>query len=100
MFRFLRHRLWPAAQRAIRVVARAFSRWCTPLPASPLVGTLADLARSRPALIAENALLRHQLAILHRSVKRPRCTPADRALLVLLAGRVRAWRSALCRLVY
>jgi putative transposase len=57
--------------------------------------TLADLGRSKPALVAENALLRHQLAILRRSVKRPRCTPVDRALLVLLASRVRAWRSAL-----
>ena len=66
-------------------------------PASaPLVaGTLADLARSKPALVAENALLRHQLAILHRSAKRPRCTRAERALLVLLASRVRAWRPAL-----
>ena len=59
------------------------------------VGTLIDLTRSKPALMAENALLRHQLGILHRSVKRPRCRPADRALLVLLAGRARAWRSAL-----
>ena len=33
--------------------------------------------------------------MLRRSVKRPAVTPADRALLVLLAGRVRAWRQAL-----
>ena len=57
--------------------------------------SLADLARSKPALVAANALLRHQLASLHRSVKRLRCPPADRALLVLLARRVRLWRSAL-----
>jgi putative transposase len=61
----------------------------------PPAHTLADLARSKPALVAENALLRHQLAILRRSVKRPRCTRADRTLLVLLASRVPAWRSAL-----
>jgi transposase InsO family protein len=66
-----------------------------PVVAPLAVGTLADLVRSKPALAAENALLRQQLAILHRSVKRPRCRPADRALLVLLASRVRAWRSAL-----
>src|SRR5215216_5842225 len=66
-------------------------------PAAPplVVGTLADLARSRPALVAENAMLRQQLPILRRSVTRPRCTPADRALLVLLASRARAWRQAL-----
>ena len=55
-------------------------------------GVLADLARSKGALVAENALLRQQLVVLKRSVKRPRCTAADRTLLVLLASRVRAWR--------
>jgi len=66
-------------------------------PAEPAVvaGALADLVRSRPALVAENAFLRQQLVILHRSGKRPRCTPADRALLVLLASRLRAWRQTL-----
>src|SRR3712207_1475361 len=59
------------------------------------VGALTDLVRGRPALIAENAFLRQQLRILQRSVKRPRCTPTDRALLVLLASRIRAWRQAL-----
>ncbi len=59
------------------------------------VGALADLVRSRPALVAGNALLRHQLAILRRGTRRPRCTPANRALLVLLASRVRTWCAAL-----
>jgi putative transposase len=45
--------------------------------------------------MAENALLRQQLLVLRRGVQRPRCTPVDRALLVLLASRVRAWRQAL-----
>ena len=66
-------------------------------PAAPplVAGTLADLLRSKPELVAENAMLRQQLAILKRSVKRPRCSPTDRALLVLLASRVRGWRQAL-----
>ena len=66
-------------------------------PAGPPVtaGALTDLVRSRSALVAENALLRQQLLVLRRSVKRPHCTPFDRALLVLLASRVRAWRQAL-----
>ncbi len=59
------------------------------------VGTGMDLVRSRRQLLAENALLRQQLLVLRRSVKRPAMTPADRALLVLLAGRVRVWRQAL-----
>jgi putative transposase len=66
-------------------------------PAEPglAMGVLAHIMRSRPALVAENTFLRQQLIIVRRSVKRPRCTPADRALLVLLAGRFRAWRQAL-----
>ncbi len=66
-----------------------------PTTAPLAVGTLVELARSKPALVAENAFRRHQLAVPRRSVKRPRCTSADRALLVLLASYVRAWRSAL-----
>jgi len=36
-----------------------------------VAGTLADLARSRPALVTENACPRQQLFILRRSGKRP-----------------------------
>jgi len=79
----------------VRRLHHQLSAAIRPAAAPVAVGALSDLVRSRPALVAENALLRHQLAILRRSVKRPRCTPADRAFLVLLASRVRAWRSAL-----
>lgn len=77
-------------------------------PAAPLLitGALADLCRSKPGMVAENALLRQQPIVLKRSVKRPRCISADRALLVLLAGRVR-WAcdflpvaDLLCRSLY
>jgi len=83
------------ARRFAQALARRLAAATTPA-AFPLVGgTLADLVRSKPALIAENALLRQQIIILRRSMKRPHCTPADRALLVLLASRVRLWRQAL-----
>jgi transposase InsO family protein len=67
----------------------------TPSRTRLVVDTLADLPRGKGDLIAENALLRQQLIVLQRSVKRVHCTPTDRALLVLLATRVRAWRQAL-----
>jgi hypothetical protein len=66
-----------------------------PATTVPLARALADLQRSRAELVAENALLRQQLLILRRSIKRPRCHPSDRVLLMLLASRVRAWRQAL-----
>ncbi len=60
-----------------------------------MAGTGSDLLRGRAQLLAENALLRQQLLVLRRSVKHPAVTAADRALLVLLAGRVRGWRRVL-----
>jgi putative transposase len=66
-----------------------------PARAPLITGTLADLARSKPELITENALLRQQLIVLRRGVKRPRCTPTDQALLVLLTSRLQTWRHAL-----
>jgi len=69
--------------------------WARPAVGAHATGTGADLVRGRMQLLAENVLLRHQLIVLRRGVKRPATTPADRALLVLLAGRVRAWRHAL-----
>jgi len=45
--------------------------------------------------VAGNALLRQQLIILRRQVKRPVCTRTDRMLLVLLDMIVRTWKQAL-----
>lgn len=91
----LLRRLITLGRAAVHGLSRRLLATTRPAATLLVVGTLADLARSKPTLVAENALLRHQLAILHHSVKRPRCTPRDRALLVLLACRVRAWRQTL-----
>src|SRR5260221_11570968 len=77
------------------VLQHRFVRWTKPLPSSLLLGSLADLSRSKSQLIAENALLRQQLIMLSRQVKRPNCRKADRLLLVLLARVVHTWRQAL-----
>jgi len=45
--------------------------------------------------MAENALLRQQLSILRRQVKRPACTSTDRMLLVRLARIARTGKQAL-----
>src|SRR5258708_31140266 len=72
-----------------------FVRWTKPFTPSLLLGSLADLGRSKSQLIAENALLRKPLIILSRQVKRPAYRKADRMLLVLLARLVRTWKQAL-----
>jgi len=91
----LPHRLLALGRATAHSLRRRLLAATRPAVTPLAVGTIADLARSKPALVAENAFLRHQLAILRRSVARPRCSPTDRALLMLLASRVRAWRSAL-----
>jgi putative transposase len=58
-------------------------------------GVLLDLTRSRSDLIVENALLRQQLIVLNRQVKRPLLTQQDRFRLVLLARFTRFWKLAL-----
>ena len=60
-----------------------------------MLGTLADMTRGKSELLAENALLRHQLIILRRQVKHPVYLKTDRFLLVVLARMVRTWKQAL-----
>ena len=79
----------------VRGLRTRFLQWTRPFTSSLPLQTLADLGRSKSELVAENALLRHQLIILKRQVKRPACTKADRLLLVLLARVVRPWKQAL-----
>ena len=71
------------------------THWTKPLTSSVPLSTLADLGRSKSELVAENALLRQQLIILRREVKRPSISRTDRILLVLLARLVRTWQQAL-----
>ena len=69
--------------------------WIKPPPTSFLLGMLAELSRSKAELLAENALLRHQLIFLRRQVQRPVYRKTDRLLLVLLARMVWTWKQAL-----
>jgi putative transposase len=51
--------------------------------------------KSRAALHLQNLALQHQLGVLHRSVKRPKLTSADRLLWTWLCEVWSDWRSAL-----
>src|SRR6266487_1379717 len=67
------------------------------LMARRLVGMLLGGLRSEHAKDIEIAVLRHQLDVLRRQVKRPEFRPADRALLALLSGALprRRWSTFL-----
>jgi putative transposase len=60
-----------------------------------LAAAVADAFRPRWALLTEIALLRHQLAVLQRSVARPRVARFDRIVLVALAAVTPTWRNVL-----
>src|SRR5256712_9050901 len=79
----------------LQALSSRLTRWTKPLTSSLPLSTLTDLGRSKSELIAENALLRQQLIVLRRQVKRPTFTRTDRILLVLLARLVRTWQQAL-----
>jgi hypothetical protein len=80
------------AKRGLWAASTAISRLTKPIPRGPALETVADFARSKPQLVAENLLLRQQLIVLNRSVKRPRVTPAERGLFVLIASRLQSWK--------
>ena len=71
----------------------SFKRWTRPNTLSLPVGALTDVTRTRSDLIAENAMLRQQLIVLRRQVKRPKLTNSDRIRLVLLARFTRCWQN-------
>ena len=87
--------LWRLKDGCRNALSARVPQWTKPFSTSLPVQTLADLGRSKSELIAEIALLRQQLIILQRQVKRPACTKTDRMLLVLLARMVRTWKQAL-----
>jgi hypothetical protein len=55
----------------------------------------ASFSHSKSELVIENALLRRQLAVLNRQVKRPKLTWRDRSIIVFLASKLRGWKDAL-----
>ncbi len=95
MFANLVHRIKQAIQTGVAALRNRIAASTKPTNTSLVRGSLGDLVRTKPQLIAENALLRQQLIVLNRSVKRPHLTDTDRSLLVLLARRVHAWKDTL-----
>ena len=60
-----------------------------------LLAFLRGLVLAQTTLAAENALLRHQIDVLRRSVKRPRLYPGDRLLWVIIRRVWPRWKECL-----
>ena len=74
---------------------RLFCRWLIPAQTSLWTGILQDLPRSKTELVLENAILRHQLAILQRQSKPPHFTSSDRLWFLIFVSRLKHWKEAL-----
>jgi putative transposase len=89
---FAPHPFWASLSHWIQ---QKINGWLKPTTLSLAVGAITDLSRSRADLLVENALLRQQLIVLHRQIKRPQLTNGDRIRLVLLARCTKFWNQAL-----
>jgi transposase InsO family protein len=76
-------------------VEKHIKRWVQPVRPVLISGLLTDIARSRSDLILENALLRQQLIVLDRQIKRPQLTKRERLLFVLLARCTKFWKQSI-----
>ena len=94
MFGRLWTRIRKAATAAVRWIGAPLRTVTRPVAAVGL-GLGLDLTRSRRELLVENALLRQQLIIARRHMKRPKLRPHERGFVVLLAALTRTWRDAL-----
>ena len=78
-----------------QAVKRHLRRWTKPDSHGLVLNTALDLTRSKPELVLENILLRQQLIVLIRQVRRPALSWRDRSLFVLLASKLPTWKQAL-----
>lgn len=78
---------------ALRAVRDRIRRWTRP-STRPVLGFVVDHFRSPTELVRENALLRKQLEVACRQIRRPQLSRVDRAFLVLLARLTPTWRQA------
>ena len=74
---------------------KLLQRWMEPAPLPLLPSILLDLSRSRSDLIAENGILRQQLILLNRQIKKPVISKSDRFLFVLLSHFATAWKQSM-----
>jgi hypothetical protein len=91
----LLNQLKTIAKRVVANLQDRLGRWMQPLKETLVGGAVNDAAKGKGELIAENALLRQQLIVVKRQIKRSQLKGRDRLLLVFLTSKVRTWRQAL-----
>jgi len=84
-----------AIRRLWKIIKQLVKQHTRPTTTAIAIDSLSDLKRNRIDLIIENAMLRQQLIVLKRQVKRPQLTQGDRLRLVFLANLTRFWQHEL-----
>jgi len=74
---------------------KRIKHWTKPATPVLIIGILSDITRSHTDLVVENALLRQQLIVLNRQIKRLQLTNTDRIRLVFLSRFTKFWKQAL-----
>lgn len=89
------HGLTQLFGRLVSFLEQAFLHLTQPSRPSMVLNAATDLTRSKADLVIENALLRQQLIVLHRQVKKPTFSQSDHFWLVLFTSRVKNWEESL-----
>ena len=87
--------IWNACRQFLNRIKETVKQWIKPVSGTLAVDTIKDLSRRKSDLVVENAILRQQLIVLKRQVKRPKFTTGDRTRLALLARLTKFWQSTL-----
>ena len=87
--------IWNACKNLINRVKETIKNITKPATVSLVADTVTDITRTRRELVIENALLRQQLIILKRQIKRPQLTNGDRLRLLFLSRLTQFWDKAL-----
>ena len=90
LFSFVRNSIGSCCQAA----KQRLRQWTKPDSHALVLSTALDVTRSRSELVLENMLLRQQLIVLKRQMRRASLTERDRVLFVLLASKLRGWKQA------
>lgn len=80
--------------RVVEGIQKIVKGWLRPQTASLVGGAVQDAVRSKAELLLENALLRQQLIVLNRQVKRPQFVALDRLVMVWIASLLGRWKEA------
>ena len=87
--------IWNACKSFFNRVKETIKKYTKPATVSLVADAISDVTRTRKDLVVENAILRQQLIVLKRQVKRPKFTDGDRLRLLFLSRLTQFWDKAL-----